>query len=309
MNNPIINVQICAGKGGVGKTTIAVSCALQGKSGEKILLIDHDGGHSVKRTLDINYYVEPNKIVHTENNLYICIIENIKYNTITKSHDLEDSTEEYLFQFEDDMGIVPFADMVHEFFGVPTDVDSLQKFIVLVQVILEAKKAGFSKIIIDVEPTAGLERLLSSTDSMVRSLRNLKDKSPIILMAVKISWPDIAKYLKSDYIKAIDFYTERIIEATEYIKNAKFVLVTTPETSPVAQSFEVNDLIEKFGGKVSGYVINNMRGEDHEIKNIQTIEKVGLPVAKIERKEVLHSENKIDALKSIGATVQNLLSL
>lgn len=202
---------ISAGKGGVGKTLVAVSLAsFLSSRHEKIGLVDYDGGHSVKNTLGYKEAIPTNKVYEVNENFNVVVIDNTKYVNITDSKEKGMTLKEYIAQFPADHGIVPFADMVSQFFGVPTDTPALQKFATLVVNIVALKKAGCTTIVIDVEPTAGLERLLTNADSMIRSLRRLKDKGLIFLGILGATWPDIKGYLKSDYIKKIDSYTEHI---------------------------------------------------------------------------------------------------
>jgi len=277
---------IFCGKGGVGKTLCAVSLAtsLSGKVG----IIDYDGGHSVKNTLGLTDNIPVNSIYPIGSNMHAVIIESPVYKNITEAKELDWNLTKYLNQFPNNLGIIPYADMLHEFFGVPTDIPTLQKFAVLVQILSKMNNEGFDHVIIDVEPTAGLERLLLNANSTVRSLRNLKNKGTIFLTMLGAKWPDIARYLKGNYIRDIDMYTADIEAAVQTIKYARYLLVCTPERGPVGQTFEVRSIIEKFGGKIYGYVINNMRGEPHEEDNIIVIKNQNLPIVYINRDNQIH---------------------
>ncbi len=282
---------IFCGKGGVGKTLSAVSLAssLQGKVG----IIDYDGGHSVKNTLGMEIEIIPNVVQPIRENLYAVVIESPVYKNITEAKEAGWKLNEYLEQFIGNLGIIPYADMLHEFFGVPTDIPTLQKFAVLVQTLSAMQQQDFDHIIIDVEPTAGLERLLSNANSTVRSLRNLKNKGTVFLTLLGAKWPDIAGYLKGDYIKNIDSYTSDIESAVRVIKNARYILVCTPERGPVNQTFEVRAIIEAFGGKIYGYVVNNLRGEFHERQNIRIIEEQRLPFVCLRRNQEIHNRSEV----------------
>lgn len=284
-----MELTIFAGKGGVGKTTSAVSLALYLSSVEKVAIIDYDGGHSVSSSLGLKG-VEPNKIISVDDKLSIGVIESVSFYPIT-TFDEKDRSVKYLDQFQEDFGIVAFSDMINEFFGVPTDIASVQKFILLVKMITELEEKGFRKVIIDVEPTAGLERLLLNSNSMLRSLRNLKSKSKLLQVAVSVTWPDIARFLKSDYVKNIDLHTKKIEIVVDMLLQSKYVLVCTPEKSPVSQSFEVRKIIENFGGKIHGYVVNNLRDESHEDAQLQIIRTQGYPMAEIKRYAIMQSSS------------------
>lgn len=300
-----ITTDVCAGKGGVGKTLIATSLAVCFSSqGKQTAIIDYDGGHSVRNTLGITAEVKPN-IVNTVNpHLDLIVIENQPFVTIAEAKDRGMVFKEYLAQFPSDTGIIPYADMLNTFFGVPTDIPTLQKFVTLVSTLTLLKQQRTTNIVIDVEPTAGLERLLSNADSTVRSLRNLKNAGKVILTVIGAKWPDIAGFLKGPYIGDIERYAANIQFAVNTIKSADYLLVCTPESGPVNQTLEVRAIIEKFGGKAAGYVVNNLRDEPHEAMNIATVEKQGLPIATIRRQQSLHcGGERLPLLKLIGRTV------
>jgi hypothetical protein len=174
---------------------------------------------------------------------------------------------------------------------------------------VQCTERGYHHVIIDVEPTAGFERLLTSATSTVQSLLNLKKQGVLTLSLLGAKWPDIAGYLKDDYIKRADFYTARIEHSVELIKGAKYLLVATPEESPVDQTFEVARIIEKFDGVVHGYVVNNIRGESHESGNIQRLVETGLPLVRIGRRRELHAHHpdRLSILAEIGREISVIL--
>lgn len=283
---------IFCGKGGVGKTTSAVSLGLfLAKEGEKTLIVDYDGGHSVQSTLctvrsDSSVCI--NNIHLVQENLCLAVIESTDYLGIMDVKKRGDSVQIYLAQFPNESGIVPLADMVNSFFGVPTDTVLLQKFTTLVRILKQAEEDGFENIIIDVEPTAGLERFLSNAEGMMRSLRNLQKQGIINLALLRAKWPDIAEYLSSGYIRNADQHCKDIRQAVEIIKEAFYFLVCTPESGPVKQVFEVWKIVSKFSGNVHGFVVNNMRGENHEEQNIEILLGRQLPVVRIRHRGELH---------------------
>ncbi len=302
-----MQMRIFCGKGGVGKTTSAVSTALfLASQGQRTAIVDYDGGHSVKSTLGISGELSANVIHHGVcENLGIAIVENTAFASVALSKERGDSFDAYLEQFPGDLGIIPLADMVNAFFGVPTDVPNLQKFMTLVRVLLDLEEAGYSNVTIDVEPTAGLERLLSNADSTARSIRNLQKQGALSLLAIGAKWPDIAKYLKGEYIKSADRYSVRIERAVAMITGAVYLLVCIPEASPVGQALEVRGIIEKFGGLVRGCVVNNIRGEDYEEGNITRLAYAGMQIVRVKRRGQLHDagSERSDMLLEIGEEI------
>jgi hypothetical protein len=74
---------------------------------------------------------------------------------ITKAKEQGWDVSRYFEQFPGDFGLIPFADMISSFFGAPTDVPGLEKYLILVGILHKLKQEGFAHVVIDVEPTAG----------------------------------------------------------------------------------------------------------------------------------------------------------
>ena len=303
----MVKTYFFCGKGGVGKTTNSVVLALYLSSiGEKTLIIDYDGGHSVKSVLNSQQNITPNviQICESHPSLYLAVVENFKFRSIIESQNQKIPFDNYLNQFPEDLGIIPFADMVHSFFGVPSDIGTLQKFIILVQLLSNAE--GFDNIIVDVEPTAGFERLLMTSNTIVRSLNNLQKTGIVPLTIIGAKWHEIGKYLRSSYIKGVKEYTDKIEKAVSFVVNARYVLVCVPEKDPVMQSFDMRVIIENFGGSISACVVNNTRNESHEQENIDLLTKHYLPIIKVSRNPKLHfidDPGYLSILSEIGNSV------
>ncbi len=262
-----------AGKGGVGKSTTSVAWALAQAERGKVLLIDHDGGHSLARVLAFEgREFESNKINYTGvENLYLAVVNELPFESIADRKNSKKTMREYSAQFPGDYGLLIFMDIIAKFFGAPTDISSTSKFLSIVNLYYQAEAKGIDHIIIDVEPTAGLERLLNWMGAVTRSLVNLRDSGWITLKTIGTAWPDVADFMKGDYIKNADVYTKRMTEVADAIRDANCVIVTIPESSPVAQAADVKKMITSFGGKVVGYVVNNIRNENHEHEQIAKI--------------------------------------
>jgi anion-transporting ArsA/GET3 family ATPase len=302
-----IQPEIVAGKGGVGKSFTSCSIAAhKAHKGELTLVIDTDGGHSVLRTLGVKACTKPNLINRISDNLCVAVIEPVEYLSIGKTQKMNWPFKRYFAQFPYDYGIVAFTDMVHNFFGVPTDPITVQKFTSLVRVLLIARNNGFKHIIIDVEPTAGLERLLSGSADTVRSLRNLSGNGKARLLTMAAGWKDVSKFLATEYMQRADSYCSDIEYAAKFLTSANYLLVSTPEESPADQTFVVRSIIEKFGGKVRGCVVNNIRDEDHESAAIEVLQGHNLPMAMVRHNAELHqARNKLGILREIGESISD----
>ncbi len=122
-----MDVRIFAGKGGVGKTTAAVSTAVYLAAKGPVAIVDYDINRSVPFELGINdggYAV--NVMAQTGvKNLSMYVIDYFRFKSITEYKRGKKPTQEYMKQFPEDYGILPVCDMVTTFFGIPTDPDGL----------------------------------------------------------------------------------------------------------------------------------------------------------------------------------------
>jgi anion-transporting ArsA/GET3 family ATPase len=271
-----MKITIFAGKGGVGKSTVSGMFALLESivRGKKTLLADNDGkrAHSSGKVMNFERkkYVG-NFLNKTEiDTLYISFINGVSYKSISYYQARGKPVQEYLAQFPDDYGLVAICDMVTTFFGIPTDTVTISKFLSLVNVYHQAEAAGIESMIIDMEPTEGLERLINNVKVVVRSLRNLQ-KGSLMQTAIGKKYKEIGAFFKSPYIKNADKYVERMEKTTNDFKAANFVLVSIPESSPVEQMFELEKLINSIDASASAYVINNYRGMEYEKKQIDRV--------------------------------------
>jgi anion-transporting ArsA/GET3 family ATPase len=300
--------RIFCGKGGVGKTSLTCASArYYSMRGHKTAVIDYDGGHSVAMTLGVQGSIPGNTIHPVSEHLSLVVIEKPAYRGILDAKKAGVSFELYVSQFQGDAGIVPYADMVSQFFGVPADVPTLQKFAALVSAICELHNQGFEYLFIDMEPTAGLERLLSQAHATLRSLQNLRDTGVLTLTMLKAKWPDIVAYLRGDFIQNIDVYGGRVKQAVAVMTEATYRLVCIPEQSPVNQTLEVRQIIESFGGKVCDVIVNNMRGESHEESNVTRLRKLHpeTPVILVPHKKQFHDgSDPASLLAQIGEMLQ-----
>lgn len=304
-----MTMTIFCGKGGVGKTFLATACAVFDSRGREIALIDHDGGHSVQNTLGMTERISPNTLHQAHPGLHVGIVDNTKYTTILQAKDQGMPLSVYLEQFPGHEGIVPLHDMPQEFFGLMTDIPTIQKFAVLITMLSALKKAGCDSIIIDVEPTAGLQRLLSHADTLARSLQNLQSKGIAFLTAMRAWFPDIAGYIRGSYISNVKIYAEEIVAAVRDLKTARYLLVCIPEQSPVDQTFVIRAIIEEFGGKVRACIVNSTEGKPHESANIARLRDHNLPLMIMPRKEEMHTapQKRIALLSETGEIISGFL--
>ena len=279
-------VFVCAGKGGVGKTLASVILAIYcSRLGKKTAIIDFDAGHSTLRTLGISGDIDGNKIKEVAPNLSVVVIENMEY-IAAQAWKEQAPIDGYFNQFPGDLGVKAYADILAQFFGAPTDIAGSEKFSLLVRIMHELRERGHETIVIDVEPTAGLQTLLSNAEQRLVSLERLKNTNKLLRMLVSNGWPDVIKFIEGPYIRNIETYGARIRNVVEQLRAAHYFLVATAEMGPVAQTFQVAKIIRDFGGKPELCVANNIRGgedEADETEAIKAFESHCLPIVRVPR--------------------------
>lgn len=267
-----------AGKGGVGKSTSSVSYAFSRVAKDKkVLIVDYDGGHSVPRVLGMNN-ITPNKIDNFHGNLGVSVIDPTEFTGILKFKEMialgQANIKDYLNQFEGHQGVLAFYDMLFNFFGVLGDNDSISKFGHLVEVYKLAQNEGYDEIIFDVEPTAGLERLLSSTSSFTSSMDNLYNTGFVTLNLLASKWKEIGAFMKGDYIKQVPNYMPEIEMVSNALRGGHFYGVCVPEFSPVDEMLDdVTPIIERAGAQIAGYVVNKVpeNPDDLQLAEIERV--------------------------------------
>lgn len=302
------------GKGGVGKTTKATATALWlASQGKRVCLLDTDRGHSVPRALGLDKASIPvNTLCKVGENLDVVVIDGTKFVSVRTAKEEHGWTiSQYLDQFPGDKGLIAWADMLNAFFGAPTDIATVEKFIVLVAFLVELEEQGYDYIVIDVEPTAGLERLLTGADRMSQSLLNLKGQKKFFLNLIGVRMPDIKAYLEGSYIKQANVYTKRIQRAVTMIKQAAFFLVCTPEEEPVRQTFDVSELINGFGGSLAGCVVNRVQGKPHEEDLLALLCDHNVSILRTSESSIFHTDpdSKRNALEEMGREICDHYSL
>ncbi|MBV9159327.1 MAG: P-loop NTPase [Candidatus Kaiserbacteria bacterium] len=299
------------GKGGVGKTLIATSlAAFLAHEGERTALLDTDGGHNVMRTLGFEKQLPINSLCEVAHNLDVAVVEPAKYVNIADWKATDKPLDGYFAQFPADSGGIAILDMALKFFGIIVDITTVQKFMSIVALLHEAEKRRLANVIIDVEPTAGLKLLLNNAEASMRSLRNMRSTGKIALAVLNVKWGDIAAFLTGEYIAKVDFYCHRIERALEWLRHASYIIVCKPELAPVLQGIEVSRIIESFGGRIHGCVVNEIRGEVHERGALESLPKKWA-VIQVKRIPELHipGGDLWPVLRNVGRLVSPLVAV
>lgn len=259
-------INIYAGKWWVWKSTLAASTAVfQANVWKKILAIDYDGWKALSRVLQTPI-VTPNVFQETwVENLIISWVQPLA--THQSRYDSANYNE-YIKQFPNQYWLVGLNDMVQEFFGITTDIHTLEKYIALVSLLDKAKQEWIDEVILDVEPTVWLQRLIQSSGNIARSLSNLNKQWWVKLKMIGAAWPDIKQFIESEYVKRSSIYMESFTSTQEDLSNAIFSVVSIPEPEPVSQAIEdVIPIIQSIQWSIKNVILNNVGRLDSIIEN------------------------------------------
>ena len=225
--------------------------------------------------------------------MHLAVVDKLFFQGIGESQHYKFPVGNYLAQFPGNYGILAFHDMITEFFGAVTDINSVSYFATLTTLFEEAEKMKKEHIVLDVEPTAGLERLLGSTKAISRSFQLLRDLGTMKKMVLGQAWPDIRAFLDGSYVQNAGTYAPKLEITAQTIRDAKYRLVCVPEQGPVEQMGEVKQLVESYGGRVHGYIVNNVREDSDEQRYInEVVDASGaLPVTVVDHDPRLHGDD------------------
>lgn len=295
------------GKGGVGKSTSAVSLGLHYSRQIPTVVFDYDGGNSIQDVLVLKEKEwSHNQLHHLRENFYFSIIQPKDFKSISE-FDKGKKRERYWNQFDEFEGLIPYHDMVSEFWGLVTAIDEVSKLTNLTKMYFEAKQNGVELCVIDVEPTGGLERSLKSGIVMAQRLQRLKKIKFVVKPIVKgLGWNDVLTFLDGPFMDNIDYYVPRMEEAIELFRNACFFIVCNPQEGTVNETDKTKRVINKIGGQVGGYIINNVRlGEPDVASQIQRVYRKAksLPVVEV------HHDSSLYVAKDIGARYEALFKM
>ncbi len=253
-----------SGKGGVGKSTVASAISVyHAMSGKPTLLVDCDKqGLAIRRTVFPEGITIPkNKIYETPlKNLYAGAIAPCRFWPIAAGERRsKPEFAEYMNQFPGAQGLVAYNDMLRQFFGAFTLPEQASELINLAELLNEATSNHLEKIVLDLEPTKGTIGLLNSVGAVARSITNLSMLGPVIKSVLGMKMPDIRKFLDSEYMGNSGEYTRRLSQAERLLQGARYILVTGPQGAMVDEALlDTQTAIQDLGGKISGYVVNNV---------------------------------------------------
>ena len=324
----MVNIIATSGKGGVGKSTIshAIAASLAHK-GTKTLIIDCDkNGKATERTLfpsgDIK--IEPNRISSTGvDNLYAGAISPLEFWDLPRMEDMGEISAKkrneqfgaFMNQFPREYGLVAYNVLFNQFFGVSSNPEQVADFISLMRILGSSERMGIEQIILDLEPTKGMKRMLGNATQTAKTLKAMSEYSMAKVVTVGVQFPDIKRFLKTDYMKNAKVHGDSLMKYVGKVAGADYVLVCGPEGAMVDEMLEDTEpIIRSYGGKTSGYVVNNCRGNLDGIEASMQEEEIGrvqrraapsrIPVYKVWHDSNLNSrvsdKDRISHLRGVG---------
>ncbi len=295
---------VFAGKGGVGKSTMAAAYALFQAQHLKVAILNYDGAHAIPRILNIES-PPPNKFSPTGiENIYLSLLASPSIQFVDEiNRSNQEQRMAYLKQFKGDYGYLAYVDLVSSFTGVPCDLSQIGKFCALVEHSHKAQEKEFSQIIIDVEATAALESMLTSSRRLIDRIRGTVQKHRTLLTLAAVTFPLVGDFLKSEYFSNFNNYSVRLERTVSFLQNADYFLVCIPEETPVLEMLQVARIVESFGATIAGYIINNIRGEEGETEQIKLVREIcgnKLLLMVNHQIGVTHGEERQQAIREIS---------
>ncbi len=162
-------------------------------------------------------------------------------------------------------------------------------------------------MIIDVEPTGGLGRLLKASSAIKHSIENLRHPIKLIELAVRLGWPDIHQYYTGNYVRNTSAsYLERFERASEVMAGANYFIVCNPQKSPVHQMKTILRIMAEYDAGVRAFVVNKKTKRD--VKIMEEVGRIaqGLPILLIPFDngfDEAEGQGKIELLRKTGESL------
>lgn len=244
------------GKGGVGKTTSAVSCALfLAGNRQKTLLISTDPAHSVADSLDQQLGSQIMPVTDTENLSALQINADkalVKFKT-----DYEDEIKTILETATN----LDEEDIRSVFDTSVPGLDEVMSFKTIIDLIEEKQ---FDKYIVDTAPTGHALRLItlpSLFDDWIKVMARMRWKYRY--MVKRFSGRD-REDLSDDFLVGMKKTVKRIEELLRDQSRCEFIPVTIPEEMAIAETERLVKSLEDYGIWIKQLIINNVLVLTHD---------------------------------------------
>jgi arsenite/tail-anchored protein-transporting ATPase len=248
INNKLL---LFGGKGGVGKTTMAVATALHAAAqGKKTLVLSTDPAHSLSDSFNVQI---GNKITKIKTNLDALEI------------DAAVLLEEYKKKYGDlikqiaDEGTFFSKDDIQQFFNLSLPgMDELMALLKIIDILAEKK---YDLLILDTAPTGHTIRLLELPDVMTSYIKVLAEMRQKHRVVVKMM---VGRYVldKADeFINKMHHDVERLKVVLKE-SSTQFVPVLIPEAMAVAETERLIMVLEKHNIPVEKIIVNGVMGKN-----------------------------------------------
>lgn len=275
-----------SGKGGVGKTSMACATAIYLSKNKRVLIISTDPAHSLSDSFEMNIGGEIKKI---RKNLYAVEIDPKK---AMEEYKKKIAAQIEKIEYLKGMGIGETLDTADMSPGID-EVAAFDKFLQYMH------SKDYDVIIFDTAPTGHALRFLSLPDILDSWI------GKIIRIRMKLSsFVDMFKkfipFTEDSHIKIgieqLEEMKNRIEEAKIILMDVKkthFWLVCTPEQMSLFESKRAKKILESYGIKVEGVIINQILPKNEcefckarrkmQEKNLKMIENMfkGMKIKKI----------------------------
>jgi arsenite-transporting ATPase len=264
-------IAICAGSGGVGKTTTSAALAVHlADSGKKVLVVSTDPAHSLGDVFDEPIGSKPRVLAPRLTGLEI---------------DQDLVVDEYLTEVKDSMRSLVHPRMYHE---IDRQMDLARASPGAVEAAMLERVAGLmvsddgdhDTLIFDTAPTGQTLRLLTLPEIMAAWTEGLighREKSDKLADVVRRmgggkKGDDLSHFERKDETESGDprfrRVRDRLLERRRVFQKARrllldaettaFVIVLIPERLPILESTKAIAALEKFGVPLAGMVVNRV---------------------------------------------------
>lgn len=249
LKEDVLRLILFGGKGGVGKTTCAVSAGIYLAMDFRTLIISTDPAHSISDSLGQSIGDEVKEIKG---------IRNLSAIEISAEKSLSKFKRRYENQIRKIMDTSTYLDQedIDSIFDLPIPgMDEVMGFKAIIDLIEES---GFDKYIVDTAPTGHALRLLTlpeMLDDWIKVIAKMRWKYRYMVTTFSGKYsPDEG----DDFLIEMKKTVKRIEGLLRDSKRCEFIAVTIPEDMAILETERLLGTLNKYGIKVRQLVINNV---------------------------------------------------
>ncbi|WP_308163042.1 ArsA family ATPase [Nocardia alni] len=243
-------LELFAGKGGVGKTTLACAAAMAWRAaGERVLLVSLDQAHSLGDALDIRFPHVPGSVAGR-----ISVLPDLDVIELDSLALLE-------VRFRETMGVLGGAGHAHgmdlsaldpaELTGLP----GVQELLMLVEITAFAEAGEWDVIVLDCPPSADMLRVVTAPDTLLGYLERIW---PAHARAMSAAGPDLRRAILAVTVERIAAAVTRVRELLADPDRTGARLITVAERVAVAESARMRSAAALLGLRLDEVVVNKV---------------------------------------------------